>query len=153
MNTVWIVAANRTDARIFESRRGENIEELATFICSEARQPDRASLTDAPGRSHDRLGTARHSMEPHTGLADQLAQRFARQIAGRVERGRTDNAWDELVLVAGPEFLGHLREALGSHCMQHVIAECHKNIVTEDIPAIVAALPEQLQHRLQSRAE
>jgi protein required for attachment to host cells len=150
MSETWIVAANRTDARILSHRRGGKIEELETFICTEARQPGRARVSDAPGRSHDRKGPARHAMEPHTDVAEQLARGFARQIAERVEKGRNENAWDELVLVSGDRFLGFLREALSSHCREKVVAEVHKNIVTEDVATIVAAMPETLQRRLKS---
>jgi len=153
MNAIWIVVANRTDARIFARREDGALTEQETLICTEARQPDRAGLTDAPGRSHDRLGPGRHSIEPHTELADQLARRFAQQIAERVEQGRTAHAWDDLVLVAGPEFLGFLREELGEQCRRKVVAECHKNIVTRDIETILAALPEELQRRLRSPVE
>ncbi len=152
MNAIWIVVANRTDARIFAQRADGGLTEQQALVCTEARQPDRAGLTDAPGRSHDRMGPGRHSMEPHTELADQLAQRFAREIAEQVEQGRTANAWGELVLVAGPEFLGFLREGLGEQCRRRVVAECHKNIVTQDIETILAALPEELQRRLRAGA-
>ena len=152
MYDLLIVVANRTDARVFAHRPGGALTELEALVCKEARQPDRAGLTDAPGRSHDRMGPARHSMEPHTDLADQLAQRFAQRIAERVEQGRISNEWSELVLVAGPEFLGFLREALSEQCRRKVIAESHKNIVTRDVDTIVAALPENLQRRLQYRS-
>ena len=151
MNAIWIVVANRTDARFLVQGEDGALTEQDALVCTEARQPDRAGLTDAPGRSHDRMGPGRHSIEPHTELSDQLARRFAQQIAERVEQGRTTNAWGELVLVAGPEFLGFLREALGDQCRRKVSAECHKNIVTQDVETILAALPEDLQRRLQSR--
>jgi protein required for attachment to host cells len=150
MDDIWIVVANRTDARILTHRKGHPVIELETLVCPEARQPDRSMLTDAPGRSHDRKGPARHAMEPPTNVNDQISRQFARRIAERLERGRNEHAWQNLVLVAGPKFLGLLREELGSHCMQLVLAETHKNIVKHSVEEIVAALPYEVQNRVKN---
>jgi protein required for attachment to host cells len=148
MDDTWIVVANQAAARVFAHRRGHELVERETLLCPQGRQPERAVLTDAPGRSHDRRGPARHAMEPHTIVGEQLATRFAHRIADYVGAGRKANAFDQLVLVAAPEFLGLLREELDAHCLERVAAECHKNIVDRDVDEIVGALPETVQHSL-----
>ena len=150
MDDHWIVVANRLTARIFAHRAGQGLVERETLLCPEARRPERAALTGAPGRSHDRKGPARHAMEPRTHVEEQVAHQFAQQIAVDLEAGRTGEAYRNLVLVAGPDFLGELRSALSSQCRARVVAECKKNIVHEDIPGIVKVLPYDLQQSMRT---
>jgi len=148
MDDYWIIVANRSTARIFAHRAGHGTVERETLLCPGARQPEREMLTGAPGRSHDRMGAARHAMEPRTHVEEQVTHRFAQQVADDLEAGRNGQAYRNLVLVAGPEFLGELRSALSTQCRDRVVAECLKNIVHEDIPDILQVLPYDLQQSM-----
>ena len=150
MDDHWIVVANRSTARILAHRSGHGIVERETLLCPEARRPERDALTGAPGRSHDRMGPARHAMEPRTHVQEQAAHQFAQRIAVDLEAGRNGRGYRNLVLVAGPDFLGELRSALSSQCRDSVVAECAKNIVHEDIPGILKVLPYDLQQAMRT---
>jgi protein required for attachment to host cells len=148
MDDHWIVVANRNTARVFAHRAGHGVVERETFLCPEARRPERDALTGAPGRTHDRMGAARHAMEPRTHVEEQVTHQFAQRVAADLEAGRTGRAYRDLVLVAGPDFLGELRSALSSQCRDRVVAECAKNIVHEDIPGILKVLPFDLRQSI-----
>jgi protein required for attachment to host cells len=67
---------------------------------------------DAPGRSFESVGTARHAIEPRSDPERIEEQRFAGRIVERLEQAAEQSKFDRLVLVAPPRMLGHLRTAL-----------------------------------------
>ena len=69
------------------------------------------------------------------------AMRFARQIAAELSSAKRDNAFDRLVLVAGPAFIGLLRSALSEPVRATLVAEVRKDLVAADEAALCAALP------------
>ncbi|HEY4210336.1 MAG TPA: host attachment protein [Steroidobacteraceae bacterium] len=69
------------------------------------------------------------------------AMRFARQIAAELSSAKRDGAFDRLVLVAGPAFIGLLRSALPEAVRMTLVAEVRKDLVAADEETIGAALP------------
>jgi protein required for attachment to host cells len=59
---------------------------------------------------------------------EQQARSFAMQVALRVEDARLDRHFDELILVAAPAFLAHLRESLSQEARDAVIGEIPRNL-------------------------
>jgi protein required for attachment to host cells len=69
---------------------------------------------------------------------------FAKTIADEIGGARSRGDIDALVLVAPPEFLGHLRAALGEQSARLVRRSIDKNLVQLDaahLAAEVTALP------------
>lgn len=143
MKTTWVVVADSARARVLASqgklRPFSNVEQL---VHGESRLRDTEQISDRPGRSFDSFGAGRHSMEAPTEPADQEAVRFAATIAERVHKGRVDNDFDELVLVAPPRFLGFLRKALDKESTALVRAELDKEFSLLD--------DEEIRRRLES---
>ncbi len=150
MEKIWLVVANHTEARILGRNRNGRLVDLETFSFPQAQLPERDILTDSPGRNHDSSGLAHHAMEPHTDIRQQQAQQFSRQLAERMEEGRNANIYDKLVLIAPPDFLGALRNALSKSCRKQVMEECPKNIVGKDTATIIESLSFPLQMALKS---
>jgi protein required for attachment to host cells len=69
------------------------------------------------------------------------AMRFARQIAAELSGAKRDNAFDRLVLVAGPAFIGLLRSALSESVRATLVAEVRKDLVAADDESIAAVVP------------
>jgi protein required for attachment to host cells len=67
---------------------------------------------DAPGRSFESVGTARHSVAPRTDPERIEEQRFAGRIVERLDQAAGHSRFDKLILVAPPRMLGDLRAAL-----------------------------------------
>jgi protein required for attachment to host cells len=70
-------------------------------------------------------------VEAKVDVKEQEAISFARRIADRIERARTQAELTQLVLVAPPDFLGVLRAALSPPAMKHVVQTLDKNLVRE----------------------
>lgn len=68
-------------------------------------------------------------MEPEVNAKRHALETFAKQIATRVEAARVSGAFEQLILVAGPELLGILRHSLSDAARKLVIREVAKNVM------------------------
>ena len=144
MAQIWVVAADFGKARIFsaDTAIGALIEQ-ETFVNPEARVKEAELRSDRPGRNNASVGSGRSAMEEAVEPKEQERIRFARLIADRIEQGRVANAFERLVLVAPPVFLGLLRDSLDPPARSQVSLELHKDYVRLN--------PKELRSRLPSR--
>lgn len=139
----WILVADSSVARIYaRASRRAPLEEVAAFSHPESRAQPGDVYVDAPGRVHDRLGTGRHAVSPRTELHTLEAQRFAREIAGHLEKSLQQKAYGDLVLMAAPAFLGALRNELHQTVSATVVGEVPKNLVAQGPADIAAHIPD-----------
>lgn len=128
MPSTWILVADRSGARLLTAEGQQKPRVLETFANPEGRLQDREVDSDRPGRAFDSVGSARHAAEPQTSPTQTIANEFARKLASRLERGRTEHSFDKLVLVADAKFLGLLRQELGKDTARLVTASLDKNL-------------------------
>jgi protein required for attachment to host cells len=129
MNTTWILTANRSGATLFEGDgKGNAIHRLQDIPYPKGRLQNKDIDTDKPGRAFDSLGQGRHGMSTQHEPTEEVAAQFARILAELLNKGRTTHAYDKLVLVAEPRFLGILRAALDSHTAALVVKTVHKDL-------------------------
>ena len=145
MSKPWIVVADQSKARIFtvDNPRGP-LQEVEALEHPEGRERIQELTTDLPGRAFDSSGVGgRHAMGTSVDPRQQEAIRFAKLIAEHVRSGCTQGRCDRLLLVAGPEFLGLLREHLDT--INGIdISEIGKNLGQYSSHEIRAHLPERL---------
>jgi protein required for attachment to host cells len=145
MSKPWIVVADQSKARIFtvDNPRGplQEVEALEHF---EGRERTQDLTTDLPGRSFDSSGLGgRHAMVTPADPKEVEAIRFAKLIAEHIRAGCTQGRFNRLLLVAGPHFLGLLREYLSP--MNGVeVTEIGKNLGQYSSHEIRSHLPERL---------
>jgi len=129
MSTTWIIVANRSGARILESRgSGKDLTLVEDISHPEGRLKSGEIDTDGPGRAFDSGGQGRHAMEPEQSSHDRMAGEFAREIAAKLDGPRSQGRFDRLALVAPPDFLGRLRESLSDATAKLVEASVAKNL-------------------------
>lgn len=134
---MWVIVAESSRAKIFAAeRRKSALEELEDFSHPESRLHTTAITSDLPGRAFDRGGQGRHAMEEPSDPKAHEAASFASSLAERLEGARREGAFQELVLVAPPKFLGLLRERLGDPLRAVVTKEIGKNLVRADAQSI-----------------
>jgi len=139
--TARILRATRRPAAPGGTRRGAiQLEEILRIENAAAHLPSKAMVTDKTGRVFDAAGRvgqgpkshARHGAQsdydPHDAEADRFAQRLADHI--EAERGRLD--LEELVVIAGPRFLGRLRQQLSPASRKVVVREIDLDLVHAD---------------------
>lgn len=133
MNNRWVVVADSSRARFFEYQgRKEPLKELEDMIHAEGKLKTQDEVSDRQGG----LSQGGHSFEPPTETKEQETVRFAQQIREKLEQGRVNNEYNELVLIAPPAFLGVLRQTLNDQISKLVIHSADKNLVAQDESSI-----------------
>lgn len=145
MPKAWIVVADAARARIFSADSPiAALQPVHDLISPEARLHERDLGSDRPGRVYDIGGEGRHAADAPTSPKQHEAARFAGSVADELERGRLDNAYDRLVLVAEPRFLGLIRKAVKSGVARLVTLEIDKDLSKADPKDIRSSLPDRI---------
>jgi protein required for attachment to host cells len=141
MSGIWVLVADSSEARIFSSPGLQGpLELVETLRHAPSRAHPRDLGSDVPGRVHDRMGQARHSLDPAQQIKAEERHRFARELAEVLAAGQRTRRFESLVIMAPPAFLGVLRECLGKPVAAAVIRELPKDLVGHDAGDIVAHL-------------
>jgi len=149
MASTWVVVADSSAARIFDAPSATGaLTEIESFAHTEGRLHERDLRTDEPGTTKDRAGYAKHGIEPRTNPKEHEATVFARRLAETIERARAKSQVERVLLVAPPEFLGHLRAALDANARKIVHAEFNLNVVRMAPDEIRRHLPDRLYSAL-----
>ena len=137
MIKTWVLVANQAEAQIYSADRvPKNLTLVETLIHEEGAAHARDLTSDSPGRVHDRMGLARHSMEPDTGVKEEGRRRFVKEMVGRLESAHFHGDFDRLVLLAAPAMLGVIRKTLSSKLIKAVIKEIPKDVIGQDLEKI-----------------
>ncbi|RRQ22894.1 host attachment protein [Thiohalobacter thiocyanaticus] len=144
MSRTWVIVAESSRAKIYEAETAAaDLVEREDMVHPEGRLHERDLVSDRPGHDSGEAGSGPHVLDEHTPAHIEEMHRFAREIAGRLEQGLNDKAYDRLVLVAPPKFLGALRDALPQGVAGLVAETLHKDLVqhsTEEVRQQVQTL-------------
>jgi protein required for attachment to host cells len=103
----WIVVAHRGGARLLLQEDDGTFEVLESMDNPEGRREGAGEVPRAPD-SH----RSTKPSEPRDSQRSHAAKTFASELAHKLQHGRIEQSYDELVLIAAPRFLGALRNAL-----------------------------------------
>lgn len=144
MIKIWVLVANSGNATLFTADSPTaSLTELMNFDNPSARVKQMELSSDRPGRSFDSHGEGRHAMAVEVEPKEQEQIRFAKLIVDRLEQGRVENAFERLVVVAAPTFLGLLRAHFNAPLSSLLSLEIDKDYT--------ALRPEELRTRLPER--
>jgi protein required for attachment to host cells len=130
MMKTWVVVAESSRARLFSVvNRVSPLSEVEDFCHVEGRAKDQDMDSDRPGRAFDSMGENRHAMDRSVDAKRHEAEMFAKRIAERLEAGRVEGRYTQLILIAAPEFLGVLRHNLNPGTAKLVSSPIDKNLV------------------------
>jgi protein required for attachment to host cells len=143
MNRIRIVVADQAEAIFYDApsldARPHEVGRISDPI---ARQHDRELASDRPGRCYESVGGARHAIERENDLRYQEAVRFARRISCRLDDALNRGEFEELVVAAGPPFLGLMRSEMSQQVKKRVVHEIHTDLVHGPVEALRRHLPE-----------
>lgn len=113
MQDQWILVANGSMARLFSrATPGDPLVALETIEFPEGRQHAHESERDRAGHERSDHSSSGARFEPQTSPRHKLHERFAQQLAERLDDGLADGAFGGLWVIASSPFLGSLRAAL-----------------------------------------
>ena len=141
MNMIWILVVNQAEAQVYSANRlPASLTLVRTLKHAEGAAHARDLTSDAPGRVHDRMGSARHSMEPETGVKEEQRRRFVKEITDWLRAAHLKGEFNQLVILAAPAVLGVIRKAMTGDLAKTVIKEISKDVIGQDLDKIEAQL-------------
>jgi protein required for attachment to host cells len=135
----WIVIADAASVRIYRSDEALETYTLVQSTDNPQVHPDPDELGPR-GATRSRPGGERSRFDRHTDPHDAERSRFAKEVAQVVEQGLERRAWERLVIVAPPAFLGDLRHHLSERALRGVVASIHHDFTAtpeHELPAAV----------------
>lgn len=125
----WVVVCDGRKALLLVNTGDERFPNLRTReVLEHSNPPTSAQGTDAPGRVHQSVGSARSSVEP-TDWHDEAEREFLRNLAEILERAIAGGETNALVVAAAPRALGVLRGAYGHATQKALKAEIDRDLV------------------------
>ena len=145
MAKIWVMVADSSRATLYstDSTVGA-LQEIESFDHPAARQHVQELTSDLPGRAFDSAGQGRHAMEQRTDPKQQEAITFAKELSKQLDTAAVQQAFDRLVLVAAPAFLGLLRKQLSDVTQKLIGTEIAKDLTRLDAGALRAHLPDRI---------
>ena len=96
---------------------------------------DRDQATDAPGRSHNSVGSHRSAMD-EVNFHDLEEARFAADAADMLKRRALAQEFEKLIIVAPPTALGEMRKHLHKEVQDRIVGEIAKDLTNHPVPEI-----------------
>ncbi|WP_297374171.1 host attachment protein [Acidiferrobacter sp.] len=146
MTHTWVLVSNAAEARLFLNEGcGKGLQLVHNWAHPDSRKHEGDLVTDSAGRTQqsDALGR-RSAIQWKTGPKETEMQHFAAELVERLEAGRMAGAYQHLILVAPPHFLGLLRESLDAPTSAMVRATLDKDYSQEVIPELAKHLAKTL---------
>jgi protein required for attachment to host cells len=125
----WIVVCDGRKALILENLGDRMFPNLHTREVREhSDESTSAQGSDAPGRVHASMGTARSSVE-QTDWHDESERAFLKALADRLDLAITTGETTALTVVASPRALGMIRADYSPAVRKALHGEVHKDLV------------------------
>lgn len=143
MSRIRIVVADQAEAIFYDTPSLDaRPREVGRISDPLAHLHDRDLVSDRPGRAYESVGHARHAIARENDPRHQEAVRFARRISCRLDDALRRDEFDELVMVAGPPFLGLIRKELSEQACRRVVHTINKDLVHGPVELLRKHLPE-----------
>jgi len=145
MATTWILVAESSRARILKT--DSRIGSLVEHDCLEhsaGRLQEQDLVSDHPGRSFDSAGQGRHAMQTRINPRQQELISFVAQVADYLDQAFNRGEFNQLIMIAGPAFLGLLRKKLSDRAVAAVVMQMDQNLGHHTVEEIRRHLPDHL---------
>ena len=137
MQCIWVLVAESSRAKLYSAEnRQAPLVEIGDFVHPEARLHEGDLVADQSGSDGGSVGQGRHVLDNKTNARDTEKTGFAKTLAHRFEAARNEKAFNRLVLIAPPSFLGLLRDNLSDEVMELVTEQIDKNLVQQSASVI-----------------
>ena len=126
----WAVICGDGEAVIYRREKRHSLPERVDALTEpEAGAHGQELTSDLPGRTHDRMGPGRHTLNADFDPAEKARLEFVKRVAARIEHGRVKGEFTRLILAAPPATLGELRDELSAPTAATLVQELDKNLI------------------------
>lgn len=145
MSITWVLAASRSQARIFSAGTpSAGLTEVENLQHEEGRLHEGDLISDGPGISSGVAGRGGNQMQRDETARHQESELFARKICSLLDDAVQQKRYDQLYVLCEPGFLGLIRPQLSTAVKKHLKSEVQKNLVAQSAENIRSALPQYL---------
>lgn len=128
--TTWILTANATEARCYESKLlGHDLTLIKEYYHPQNREKNLDLVTDRPGHYQSRSGvnSAHGAYAERTDPKEAEAEHFAHILAEDINKARANNLFEKLILIVPSRFHGLLNKRLNQHVLHLVSHHIEKD--------------------------
>lgn len=123
--STWVLVSDSRRARVFEvGMEGKALKEIRDLLNPASHQ----QTPDERGRGSSHSGT-QHEMQPRMLPKEHDVRQFAREVSDFLHTEHAANHFRELLIVAEPDWLGHLEAALHDSVKAVMQKPLPKNLV------------------------
>lgn len=124
----WVMIADAARARFFRLTDKRRLEPAFDEDIVGTTLKSSEISSDRPGRVFDSAGDGRHGAEPATDPKRHAKFELAHEVCGILDAERKKQSFEQLVIVAPPQFLGDLRTVLSDHVKHLIVVEVNKDL-------------------------
>ena len=136
-NNALVLVTDGRKTLFFRNEGDENQIDLRTEAHDEREDaPDREMKTDAPGTQGQSAGYSGRVAYEETDFHQQEEDRWAVAAAEAVNKRALRNDFEQLVVIAPPKTLGHIRKKLHKEAERRLVCEIPKEMTGRPIPDI-----------------
>lgn len=129
MYNILILVADQSRARLYGTETVHAIPvEIEGFFNTAGKRQEHEPVTDAPGRASGPVGLYPHPMGKEQEARHHSLEVFAKNIVAELETLLQSSPRTSLYLMAGPRFLGILRDKMTPAVEKHIAGELHKDL-------------------------
>jgi protein required for attachment to host cells len=140
--TTWILVANSARARLLSLDAAGRWSLVREFEHSASRAHDTQLVEGRLGTSQQTGGYGRPAYVPQTTPHEVEAETFAHELTKFLGHEYDNHAYERLVIVAGPHFLGLLRALLAVKVATSVFFEINKDLSGLSAQDVIARVSE-----------
>lgn len=145
MGTTWILVADASRAQLYaHEKTGSGLNLIQEFVHAESRMKASEIASDRAGHQQSK-GIGHGALVERTDPKKYEAERFAVELAQAIEKGRTKNAFEQLVLSAPAQFCGLLNQHLSSNTRDLISANIDKDYTQLPQKELIARLSEHVR--------
>ena len=145
MSSTWLLVANGSEARLFETeKRPKTLKLIKNFEHEESREKGSDLITDRSGMyqgdTTNGRGAIQGSMAESTDPKTHEMERFAGELVDALDKGRTTNKFNNLIIVSSPKFHGLLNRKMNHHLESLVGRHVNKDLTSCREPELLKRL-------------
>lgn len=139
MRKVWVVVANRAEMKIYRAENVHTLIQIHYLTHIQSQLTSQELTSDKQGSHRGSFGS--DTMEEKTPAKLKEANSFANQIAKVLEDAVNKKEVERIYLIANPQFMGILRQAINPQVAKLIEREIPKDVVHATADQIREYLP------------
>lgn len=128
MKNTWLLVANGSEARLFETEfRPKTLTLLQDYKHPESREKGSELASDRPGHYLGDAGASHGAFNEPTDPKEYEMERFAGELVKNLEAGRLANSYQHLIIASSPKFHGLLNQQMNGHLTKLIDKHINKD--------------------------